>query len=775
MKLRVLLAVPLIVCCYSTFGSAGPAEDLASGRQALEKGELDRAVALLASVAEALPDSVEAQLALGDCYLQLGQLKEALASYREVLELEPNHARAKRIVAALTAQKVKFSDRLTGVRTLMKLRAYASAEELLQKHPQSNYISSAVQRIEQITVTYARLDRWPVSRDVIKQNEAAFSNRPGRAKLLQAATYLGELEATRGLALLGFQDAPKSDAPRTAHQRQDDTVDQAYAMLIDLVKDDGSTESGISRQARSEVFWLMDFFESTGRADRANVLIARFLADRPQDFERVALEFRATSNQLDWAGRPAERVGRGLAWLKPRDLLFQNGRQAIAEFIQKHPGARDFVNRAHLLIATSYERQSTLTAPIDPVRAGGLLVQSAKTLLKIHRAAVDHPEVGQFPDRLWQLADRLAQLGQADQAIQVLEMIQVQFSYNALASKSVLRIAELHARDLTNSLKAVETFQVYLSMSDDVATVSSRIFEIADRLATEKRYLESMHVHKVFVESFPDDNRVPEALTAVGRFHQINEDWLKAISTYARIADEYPQATALPRANLAIAECRIHLGEWNAARQVYERYLGATSNGAEANVARSRIEVLKQLERYETLLAGDAKNPNNDDARFQIGRLVLERLNNPARAVLEFRRVTKDFPNSEYTDDSRLETGRALLTLNQLDAAREALLEVPTHHRGSPLADDALLLAGESYENQARKLANTSAELMRAESFTSGQREALLKFTAHTEEKVNDGDPAVASLDAAFRASLISGATADRLFCQVCAAESRSE
>ena len=63
------------------------AEDLKNGRTALQQGRVQQALPLLEAAARDLPESVEAQLALAECYLKVGRLDEAVARYRRVLKL----------------------------------------------------------------------------------------------------------------------------------------------------------------------------------------------------------------------------------------------------------------------------------------------------------------------------------------------------------------------------------------------------------------------------------------------------------------------------------------------------------------------------------------------------------------------------------------------------------------------------------------------------------------------------------------------------------------
>ena len=60
--------------------------------------------------------------------------------------------------------------------------------------------------------TYGQTGAWPVARDVLKRFNAALPDgrQPERLKLMEAATYLGELDKAHGLALLSPQPPPSA-------------------------------------------------------------------------------------------------------------------------------------------------------------------------------------------------------------------------------------------------------------------------------------------------------------------------------------------------------------------------------------------------------------------------------------------------------------------------------------------------------------------------------------------------------------------------------------
>lgn len=516
-------------------------------------------------------------------------------------------------------------------------------------------------------------------------------------------------------------------------KRQSTAADQAYKILVQIVKDAPPDEGSIARQSRSQILWLFGFFEGQMRFDQAIARIGQYLEDRPDDPARVALAYQAINDQLSQAGRRQSSDRITLAWLDQRHKLFDEAREAIKEFIAEFKEQKDWIHRARLLIASSFEQEADLASRASVVRSGGLLVRSGEVLLALPEIAPDHAEVANVPRRIWGLADRLRGLQQPSQAIYLLSQIPIQFPTDPLASQAVLRIAEIHAAGLADPLKAVETYQEYLNTDGDNQNIRSQIFSIGQQLAAKRRFLEALHVFGVFVDSFPTDTRAPEALREIGQTHQANEAWKEAIVSYDRIIDEYPNSTIVPDVKLATAECQINLSQWREARRLYEQFLQQYPKHGQAAVAQSRLGVLKNLERYQKLIADAEVSRNKDDAQFQIGRIVLEQLDNKVKAVSEFRKVVAEFPKSDVADDAQLEIGKALLGLQRLDEAREALLEVPRNFPNSPVADDALYLLGQSYEQQAVRLASVTVEKARQEAFVREQQQAYKYFSKQLE------------------------------------------
>jgi tetratricopeptide (TPR) repeat protein len=123
------LLLLLAVLASPNFAKADAAGDLAAGQAALQELELEKALPLLKSAAEALPKSVEAQLTVAECQLRLGNLEQALTGYRAVVKLSPNHKLATRMVNALTGRESSFEKKMAMTRALITVEDYAAAAQ----------------------------------------------------------------------------------------------------------------------------------------------------------------------------------------------------------------------------------------------------------------------------------------------------------------------------------------------------------------------------------------------------------------------------------------------------------------------------------------------------------------------------------------------------------------------------------------------------------------------------------------------------------------------
>src|SRR5205085_3374998 len=119
--------------------------------------------------------------------------------------------------------------------------------------------------------------------------------------------------------------------------------------------------------------------------------------------------------------------------------------------------------------------------------------------------------------------------------------------------------------------------------------------------------------------------------------------WDEALKVCQRILDEYPGVPQAPHVKLAMAECHINLSHWRSARSLYEEFVQQNPQDPQAPMATARMAVLKNLDRYETLIADNEVQRNKDDAQFQIGRIVNAELQNPVKAIAEFKKVVSKF------------------------------------------------------------------------------------------------------------------------------------
>jgi autotransporter-associated beta strand protein len=504
--------------------------------------------------------------------------------------------------------------------------------------------------------------------------------------------------------------------------RLEKALDAAYVIFQGIRKN--YADSPTAQHARAEIFVVIGHWRGLTQWQRSAAMTERFLADNPSDAQLPQLRLETARDRLRWAAKPIERTMTKQEMLAEVSSRFAAARTDLTKLIDDFPKEKICQQDAQWELANSYLTEARAISAVSPTLARGQFVRAARELRAVAAKYPDHPRLAAVPQMLWGIAQELEGRGFAEEAILVWNELAIYDPINALAQQALMKTAAAYQTSLKRPLKAAETYlELNFIRGGSDQGIQDAVFQIGLSLKNEKRWIEALLVLRTFVDSFPANPQAGQALTMVGQIHQTNESWKDAIAAYKRVIAEYKESQWVQEAKWSIAECTINLSQWREAGEAYRDYAAAYPQDPKLAEANRRIEVLKDLARYQGLV--DEKGQRKAfDAQFQIAQIVRTQLSNPVKAIIEYRKVAKNWPESYVAANALYEIGTSYLGLGETAKAREALQAVGKDYPTSPLAGAALFMVGKSFEDEANKLATVTREKAVEEAKDQAQKEA---------------------------------------------------
>lgn len=499
-----------------------------------------------------------------------------------------------------------------------------------------------------------------------------------------------------------FLDVPRLSPDELA--RRDGLIEQAYRILLPLLQQ--TREPSLQTAAHRAVLQMASHWRTVGQPDRSAAVLALVLRDLPLHTAAPELAVQRARDLLSHAAlsddQPDQSRREAVEALQAR---FAVARAALQEAATAYADVGRIRSEALQLLAESYRQQARSTTRHSPTQARGMFVRAAREARALYQQMREPEQRERLATMQWNIAEELVLNNHFEEAITVFGELALIGPENPWAQPSIARIAALYRNQLDMPIRATETLmEINYQQARGDPAIQQEIYAIGEGLLRQQRWVETLHVLGVFVDCFPRHEQAGNALVLIGQVHQANSAWERAIAAYDRVLSEYHRSTLVPEARWSIAECTVHLSQWDKAAEAFESFAGLHAADARVAEARRRMGVLKDLARYQVLV--DEPNQRKAfDAQFQIAGIVQDQLANPAKAVQEYLKVAAGWPESHLADDALYAAGLLLMDLNQAADARGHLLRVAADYPNSPLADDALFAVGKSYEQQADRLA----------------------------------------------------------------------
>ena len=208
-------------------------------------------------------------------------------------------------------------------------------------------------------------------------------------------------------------------------------------------------------------------------------------------------------------------------------------------------------------------------------------------------------------ERLYAEAIRLLQSGEADASLAELELLVQQFPTDQLASKALLKVAEIrHSKgDLPATRAALEKLHADYGRSLESAAAFVKQAEIEVQQARRTADLEEARATFRRVpllygrETYPDLEDRVRARVRTGEISlQLGEDSTAVAELLAAVEDE-PAGRLTGKARLLLATALTRSGEWIAAAEVLQRLVseGAEVSGAASSTETERASAVRLL------------------------------------------------------------------------------------------------------------------------------------------------------------------------------------
>ncbi len=578
---------------------------------------------------------------------------------------------------------------------------------------------------------------------MIQQQESTRASRVAQmpSRNITSSNTRQSVQGRQAQQAASFSHAILSDAELV---RQDEAIKKAYTIFLKIINEYPRSTAGMF--AQKEILLMINYWRGIAQWKRAAALAQRFLKDNPGYKKLPELRLAAAQNLVAHASRPIAHGETDKKKLAGVSSLFEDARRELKRIITDFPNAKEMCRHAQWDFANSFLSQARVIGGFNKTLGRGYYVRAAKELLHAAESYPNYPRSRSITQMLWNIAQELESRGFYTDAITVLSELSIYDPLDQTAQKGALRVAELYHQKLKRPLRAAESYQELNFMrGGNDRQLQDAIFGIGAELKLQKRWVEALHILETFVNSFPHHPSSGEALAMVGAIHQTNESWEDAIAAYNRVIMEYKNGKWIQDAEWSIATCRINLSQWSQAMEAYKKYLESYPKDSRTKTIQQRIDVLKQLTRYQELV--DEKDQRKAfDAQYQIAAIVGRHFSNPIKSIIEYRKVITNWPKSHLADDALYKIGITYMDLNETVKARTALQQVAQKYPGSPFADDALFMVGKSYADEAARLGAVTREKSLQIAQELAQRNAYKNVQKYRRTQVSNRSSRISSL-----------------------------
>ncbi len=309
---------------------------------------------------------------------------------------------------------------------------------------------------------------------MLRDNEIQHVERNGRAAIQQGQQAAPQLQR---MAVPVLSDAEIA--------RRQTILDVAYTKLQAIRK--LYADSTTAGQAREQILVIVNHWRSIKHWQRSAELVKRFLADNPTDSELPNLRHEIARDYLAWAAGAVKPGTPKQEMLDEVNKRFTLAREELSGIIAAFPDQQSLKHQAQWDIATSHLSQARVVAGFSSTLARGQFVRAANELLATADQYHDHPQIGELPQMLWNIAQELTNRRFYDEAITVWNEMTLHYPGDPLAEQAALQIAQTYQHQLRLPLRAVESYlELNFARGGSDTALQDSIFQIATRTDERK-------------------------------------------------------------------------------------------------------------------------------------------------------------------------------------------------------------------------------------------------------------------------------------------------